>query len=61
MLALLVALTFKLNKQSHAVVLDEIERLRQGGRKEDVDPQVAQTVKDLTGVDYQRVWPDDQH
>lgn len=60
-LALLVALTFKLNKQSHAVVLDEIERLRQGGRKEDVDPQVAQTVKDLTGVDYQRVWPDDQH
>ena len=59
-LALLVALTFKLNKQSHAIVLGEIDRLRNGGRKKDVDPKVAETVKDLTGVDYDKVWPDNQ-
>ena len=59
-ICLLVALTFKLNKQSHAIVLGEIERLRNGGSKKDVDPKVAKTVKDLTGVDYDKVWPENQ-
>ncbi|KIS03371.1 MFS transporter [Paucilactobacillus wasatchensis] len=59
-LALLVALTFKLNKQSHEIVLNEIDRLRDGGSKADVEPNVAKTVEDLTGVAYEKVWPDDK-
>lgn len=58
-LALLVALTFKLNKQTHQVVLEEITRLRNGGSKSDVEPEVSKTVTDLTGVPYADVWPDD--
>lgn len=59
-LALLEALTFKLNKQTHQVVLEEIARLRKGGSKDDVEPDVAKTVTDLTGVPYKEVWPDDK-
>ncbi|GHP14067.1 MFS transporter [Lentilactobacillus fungorum] len=59
LLALLEALTFKLNKQTHQIVLQEILRLRKGGSKKDVDPKVAKTVKELTGVSYDKVWPDD--
>ncbi|MCT2898217.1 MFS transporter [Lentilactobacillus buchneri] len=59
-LALLEALTFKLNKQTHQIVLEEITRLRNGGKKADVEPKVAQTVTDLTGVPYDKVWPDDK-
>lgn len=58
-LALLVALTFKLNKKNHQIIIDEIDRLRNGGRKEDVDPHVAKVVTSLTGVEYSKVWPDD--
>ncbi|MDN6436326.1 MFS transporter, partial [Lentilactobacillus parabuchneri] len=58
-LALLVALAFKLNKQTHQIVLEEITRLRNGGSKSDVEPEVAKTVTDLTGVPYADVWPDD--
>lgn len=57
-LALLIALTFKLNKPTHEIILAEIARLRAGGSKEDVTPEVAKTVKDLTGVDYSQVWND---
>lgn len=60
LLALLEALTFKLNKQTHQIVLEEIARLRKGGSKQDVKPEVAKTVTDLTGVRYKDVWPDDK-
>ncbi|MBM6700021.1 oligogalacturonide transporter [Bifidobacterium pullorum subsp. saeculare] len=39
-------------------MLQEIDRLRNGGRKADVRPEVRDTVEHLTGVDYDRCWPD---
>ncbi|MFT8993735.1 MFS transporter [Lentilactobacillus hilgardii] len=59
LIALLVALTFKLDKRTHQIVLQEIVRLRNGGQKKDVKPEVAETVKELTGVSYDDVWPED--
>lgn len=58
LVALLVALTFKLNKQTHEIILNEIARLRAGGSKKSVNPQVAKVVKELTGVPYDKVWLD---
>lgn len=58
LIALFIALTFKLNKETHQTIIDEIERLKQGGRKEDVDPQVKKICEDLTGVKYQNMWKD---
>lgn len=60
LLALLEALTFKLDKKTHQVVLMETARLRNGGSKKDVDPKVAKTVTELTGVPYEKVWPKDK-
>ncbi|MFD1672654.1 MFS transporter [Agrilactobacillus yilanensis] len=54
--ALLVALTFKLNKKTHDVVSEEITRLQNGGSKADVDPKTREVVEELTGWDYDKVW-----
>jgi oligogalacturonide transporter len=58
-LALLESLTFKLNKQTHEVVTDEIKRLKSGGKKIDVDEKTKNTVEELTGWKYEKVWNKD--
>lgn len=57
LIALLTALTFKLNKKSHQVIVDEINRLKAGGKKEDATEATKYVVKQLTGIDYEKVWP----
>lgn len=56
MLALWQALTFRLNKQTHQIFVEEVERLRANGAKTAVDPHVRRIVEDLTGHDYDSLW-----
>ena len=56
MLALWQALTFRLNKQTHQIFVEEVERLRANGAKTAVDPDVRRIVEDLTGHDYDSLW-----
>ncbi|AXF64874.1 MFS transporter [Leclercia sp. W17] len=56
MLALWQALTFRLNKQTHQIFVEEVERLRANGAKTVVDPHVRRIVEDLTGHDYDSLW-----
>ena len=56
MLALWQALTFRLNKQTHQIFVEEVERLRANGSKTAVDPDVRRIVEDLTGHDYDSLW-----
>ncbi|WP_312347391.1 MFS transporter [Leclercia sp.] len=56
MLALWQALTFRLNKQTHQIFVEEVERLRANGSKTAVDPHVRRIVEDLTGHDYDSLW-----
>lgn len=56
-LALFTAWTFKLNRQTHAILKAEIERLEQGGSKADVTPQAKEVVEELTGHAYDKSWP----
>lgn len=56
LLALVVSTTFKLNKQTHDVVSEEITRLQNGGSKDDATPETKEVVKELTGWDYDKVW-----
>jgi oligogalacturonide transporter len=58
LIAFLTMLTFRLNKRTHAIVLNEVDRLRAGGDKKDVDPETKKVVEDLTGVKYEKVWTD---
>jgi oligogalacturonide transporter len=56
--ALLVVFTFKLNKQTHKILVDEIDRLKNNGSKLKVDPQTKEVVENLTGFKYEDIWKD---
>lgn len=54
--ALIFALTFKLNKKTHSVIKNELNRLKAGGSKEDVEPETKEVVEELTGYKYENIW-----
>lgn len=56
LIALWQALTFHLNKTTHKVFVDEVERLKANGRKQDVSPEARRIVEDLTGHPYDTLW-----
>jgi oligogalacturonide transporter len=55
-IALYFAWHFKLNKQTHAVLIQEIDRLKAGGSKDDVSAETKAIVEELTGYKYQDLW-----
>jgi oligogalacturonide transporter len=57
LLAWIIALSFKLNKKTHETLVGELNRLKQGGLKSDVDPETRKVVENLTGVKYSKLWP----
>lgn len=57
--ALLVTLTFKLDRDSHDLIVAEIKRLQNGGKKADVDPKTKEVCEELTGWDYDKLWDED--
>lgn len=58
LLALAVAFTFRLNKYTHGILVEEIDRLKNNGSKRDVDPKTKEIVETLTGYPYENVWGD---
>ena len=52
----LAAMRLKLNKENHKKVCLEVQRLKEGGKKEDVDPEVKAIVESLTGYKYEDCW-----
>lgn len=56
LIALWQALTLHLNKTTHKVFVDEVERLKANGRKQDVAPEARRIVEDLTGHSYDTLW-----
>ena len=58
LIALWQALTFHLNKRTHKIFVDEIERLKANGLKQDVTPEARHVVEDLTGYRYDTLWGD---
>jgi oligogalacturonide transporter len=51
----LVAARFRLDPQTHAILLDEIEHFRSGARSP-TDARHAKVVEDLSGWPYDRLW-----
>ncbi|MDR1851699.1 MAG: MFS transporter [Propionibacteriaceae bacterium] len=56
--ALIAAQGFKLNKETHAVLKAEIERLEAGGSKADVTAEARKVAEELTGRRYIDLWPE---
>jgi oligogalacturonide transporter len=60
LIALWQALTFRLNKRTHKIFVDEVERLKAHGAKSDVQPETRSVVEDLTGYRYEELWCNDE-
>lgn len=58
MIAMLGATLFKLDKIRHRVLVDEVERLRNGGAKSDATADTIEVVEGLTGWKYKYMWGD---
>lgn len=56
LLALWQAVTFNLNKKTHKIFVEEVDRLKAGGAKNAVTTDTRRIVEDLTGYDYDALW-----
>ncbi|MBP3041902.1 MFS transporter, partial [Bacillaceae bacterium Marseille-Q3522] len=56
--AILIVFTFKLNKETHKILVNEIERLKNNGSKLAVNQKTREVVENLTGYKYEDVWKD---
>lgn len=57
-IALWQAMTFHLNKQTHKIFVEEVERLKNHGSREAVTAETRKIVEDLTGHKYEKLWPE---
>jgi len=56
LIALWQALTFHLNKRTHRIFVEELDRLKANGLKQNVTPETRAIVEDLTGYRYDDLW-----
>ena len=52
------AFQFKVNSRTHAVLNDEVARLKQGGSKATVTADTKAVIESLTGMPYDQCWGD---
>jgi oligogalacturonide transporter len=55
-LGVLAAAAFPILPQTHGIIRAEIERLRNGGRKEDVDKKTRDVCETVTGLPYEALY-----
>ncbi|WP_392563539.1 MFS transporter [Orbus wheelerorum] len=51
-LGIIFTYRMKLDKSTHALIIKELERVKNGGSKEQATPEIRKLVKELTGFDY---------
>jgi len=56
LLGILIAFGFKVTPQAHAILTKEIERLKSGGDKKDVDLKTRETCESITGIPYENLY-----
>jgi oligogalacturonide transporter len=56
LLALLIAINFNLNKKTYKILITEINRLDNGGKKQDVSLKTKKVVEELTGRNYNELY-----
>ena len=59
LLALIEAQTFHLNKKTHKILTNELEKLRNGESKDNASNETIKTVEDLTGYKWANIWNKD--
>ncbi len=54
LIAIFFSCQMTLNRKTHQIVLDEIVRIRQGGKIKDARPEVRKTIETLVGWPYEQ-------
>ena len=54
LLGIICSVKMKLTQETHKVVIAELDRIHNGGKMADVDPEVKKTLEELTGVPYEK-------
>ncbi|MCX7680211.1 MAG: MFS transporter, partial [Spirochaetes bacterium] len=54
-IGIMIARKFKITPQTHAILIAEIERLKRGGKKSEVDRHTKVVCEELTGLPYERL------
>ncbi|ADL51994.1 MFS transporter [Clostridium cellulovorans] len=49
----IVSRKLKLNKETHKILVDEVNRVKAGGSKADVTPEAREAIEELTGFAYE--------
>lgn len=49
-----VSVKLKLTKENHKLLVDEVNRIKAGGHKEDVAPEAKEAIEELTGYKYEK-------
>ncbi len=57
-LAFVLSTRFKLNRETHEILKNEMARLENGGSKQDVTAESKKVAEELTGHPYEKLWPD---
>ena len=55
-LGIISSFRYKINPKNHKILIREIERLRSGGKKEDVNYRTKEIVESITGLNYSELW-----
>ncbi|WP_028549835.1 MFS transporter [Paenibacillus sp. UNC451MF] len=53
---IIASVMFKLNVESHKVLVKEVERLKEGGSMTDADSESRAVFEKLTGFEYEKCW-----
>lgn len=56
LIAYITTFFFKLDREHHKILADEIERLKNGGSMADVTPETKRVTEELTGMKYENLW-----
>jgi len=55
-IGIIASFKFKVTRESHTILKNEVARLKNGGLKANVDDKTRVTVEELTGWDYEHLW-----
>lgn len=56
LMAMFFSYRMKLNRKNHQIVLQEVSRIKAGGKMSDIQPDVRAVIEDLVGHKYEECW-----
>lgn len=52
----IVSLQLKLTKENNLILVNEVQRLKEGSKMEDATQEAKDVLKQLTGFEYEECW-----